>query len=158
MKQVKIIAGTMKAVRRMLGLMAVHKSRARPRPTPVRKANPARSPSLFLLIFMAVKCCHQPNHQPQRAQGREQASLNEMGDHMDIGPCSHHKHTEDKTGRDLLQVLLCRGGYVGKFKECIKVDLPIKYIHDASVCGTQPPLCGIKDIRKVIRKIQGHTK
>ena len=94
----------------------------------------------------------------QRAQGREQASLNEMGDHMDIGPCSHHKHTEDKTGRDLLQVLLCRGGYVGKFKECIKVDLPIKYIHDASVCGTQPPLCGIKDIRKVIRKIQGHTK
>ena len=131
MKQVKIIAGTMKAVRRMLGLMAMHKSRARPRPTPVRKANPARSPSLFLLVFMAVRCCHQPNHQPQRAQGREQASLNEMGDHMDIGPCSHHKHTEDKTGRDLLQVLLCRGGYVGKFKECIKVDLPIKFMHDA---------------------------
>lgn len=31
----------------------------------------------FLLSFMAVRCCHQPNHQPQRAQGREQASLSD---------------------------------------------------------------------------------
>ena len=61
----------------------------------------------FLLSFMSARCCHQPNHQPQTAQGREQASLNEMGDHMDIGPCGCHKHTEGKTGIDLLQVLLC---------------------------------------------------
>ena len=29
----------------------------------------------FLLSFMSARCCHQPNHQPQTAQGREQASL-----------------------------------------------------------------------------------
>ena len=49
-KQVKIIAGTRKAVGRMLGLVAMHKSRARPRPTPVRKGNPDRRPSLFCLV------------------------------------------------------------------------------------------------------------
>lgn len=40
-----------------------------------KKSKSTKKSQLFLLSFMAMRCCHKPNHQSQGAQGREQASL-----------------------------------------------------------------------------------
>lgn len=52
---------------------------------------------------------------PQQHYERKCSYLKEVSDHVDIGPRGRHKHTEGKTGIDLLQVLLCRWG---SGKEC----------------------------------------
>ena len=37
---------------------------------------------------------------------------------------------------------------MGKLQEHVEVDLPIKQVHDAGVCGARPPHCRVTSNKK----------
>lgn len=96
------------------------------------EGKPCQDSQSLLLCLRVVWRHGKPKHHPQGAKHRQQPTLKEACDDMDVGASSSHKHTNCQAGVHILQVHLGRMRYLGELEEGVKVDVAVKHVHDVT--------------------------